>query len=652
MSATKGDRPRVKIFDQETLTWVDDDDDIDSDKPLPPLPPGPFYQSGEVKFDPILGEWIAFNTGFRILLSRSPTGKPTIRDAKRNSVQLNALSDRQKWDTIDAIEDATWRQFGGLDSLNRMIAKDSGEPLEYDDRKADAWEAYESGQRVNFTTWEIISHDLGGNTKPGQLVAAMKEEQEAQLQPGKFPIEALNETQRRIAEDVATVHELPIQLAAMPAIAVIAAALGKSWKLTGAVNGRDNFANLYIIPGAPKSTGKGASAQLANPIIEASAILAEDWKASERPNLETKRQIMDARAKYFTACLARRKDGRRSLTSTELKTLEAELQDANAELERIKPLLATPPSYHVGNATSEALAMKFARNNDTLFALAYEGGDTLRVMLGKYGKGESADFDLWLSGYSVEPYQSDRVLRGNVNITPCLTALIFCQPSLLRELYSNEEAFERGLTARILPFICEPALKEDDGQQRNVSAYHRDAWRDMITGLLANRRLATGGPVVVQCSEEAREIFRAFHNESIRLRNGQFRDIGGELGRWRENACRIALGLCIADNTAADTLTGEQAERAVTLARWAQRAALQVMHAGRMERRQVRANKLRELLDEYGGQVTLRNLEKSHGFVAEEVERLAADFPAQLRLESKQNPNGGPQSRILKWQQH
>ncbi len=67
---------------------------------------------------------------------------------------------------------------------------------------------------------------------------------EAQLQPGQFPVDALNETQRRIAEDVATVHELPIELAAMPALAVTAAALGKGWKLTGAVNGRENFGNL------------------------------------------------------------------------------------------------------------------------------------------------------------------------------------------------------------------------------------------------------------------------------------------------------------------------------------------------------------------------------------------------------------------------
>jgi Protein of unknown function (DUF3987) len=487
------------------------------------------------------------------------------------------------------------------------------------------------------------------NAKALELAEEKRDQIEAQFNPGPFPIDAMSPTQRRIVESVANVYELPIELAAMPALAVIGAALGKAWKLTGAVNGRENFGNLYIIPGAPKSTGKGAAAQLAQPIVDASSKLIEDWKANEKPDLETKKLVLEARLKILIPCLAQRKDNGRLLPPSESQALETELRNANAEIERIKPFLTAAPSYHVGNATSEALATKFVRNGETLFALAYEGGDVLRVLLGKYSKGESADLDLWLSGYSVEPYQSDRVLRGNVNIIPCLTALIFCQPSLLRELYSNEEAFERGLTARLLPFICESSLQEDDGAERSVSVHHRQAWNDLISELLNQRRkvLASGAPAIVRCHPEARELFRDFHNESIKLRNGPCRDVEGELGRWRESGCRIGLGLCVADNPGASEMTKEQAERAVILARWAHRSALQVMHSGRMERRLGRANKLHDLVTRYDGQVTLRALEKSHGFPQDEVERLVLSFPALLRLETKQNPRGGPQSRIL-----
>jgi len=191
---------------------------------------------------------------------------------------------------------------------------------------------------------------------------------------------------------------------------------------------------------------------------------------------------------------------------------------------------------------------------------------------------------------------------------------------------------------------CYVTIQQGTGGNRENGGRH-----DLIIGLLEKRQkvMASGQPAIVQCDAGGREVFRAFHNESIRLRNGEFRDIEGELGRWRENACRIGLGFCIADDPGANTLTKKQAERAVKLARWGHHSALQVMHGGRMERQAVRVNRLLYLIGEYGGEATVRGLEKSHGFKTAEVERLAADFPSQLHIETRQNPKGGPQSRVL-----
>jgi hypothetical protein len=68
------------------------------------------------------------------------------------------------------------------------------------------------------------------------------------------------------------------------------------------------------------------------------------------------------------------------------------------------------------------------------------------------------------------------------------------------------------------------------------------------------------------------------------------------------------------------------------LARWAHYSAIQVMHGGLIERRLTRVNKLCALLADHRGLVTLGNLEMIHGLKPDEVERLAADFPLQLRL--------------------
>jgi len=55
------------------------------------------------------------------------------------------------------------------------------------------------------------------------------------------------------------------------------------------------------------------------------------------------------------------------------------------------------------------MGIQFARNNCSLFAFSPEAGEPVRVMLGKYTKENKGDFDLWLSGYSVEVFRTDRV---------------------------------------------------------------------------------------------------------------------------------------------------------------------------------------------------------------------------------------------------
>ena len=264
--------------------------------------------------------------------------------------------------------------------------------------------------------------------------------------------------------------------------------------------------------------------------------------------------------------------------------------------------------------------------------------------MGKYRNDGAADYDLYLSGYSVEPWRCDRVGSGSTQITPCLSMLLLMQPSILRELMSDEESYERGMTARILPFVCEIGhIAEDDGIARAVNPATKARWRELVRNALARRRGMASEPHTVTCNPEAREVFRAFHNESVRLRNGEFKDIEGELGRWRENAVRLALGQCLADNLEAVYLTGEQAERTVRLARWCVLSALEITNTGRMERLTKRANKLHETLAACPAIAsTVRDLKTRHRFEGDEVRRLVANFPHWFKLEKKTDTGGRP----------
>lgn len=116
------------------------------------------------------------------------------------------------------------------------------------------------------------------------------------MQPGPFPVGALNATMRAIAEETATVHDIPIELPAMATVGTMAGALGKSRELVGAVNGRSSFGNLYVIAAAPKSTGKGATGGITSPLTAASADMVREFLENERPDLKVEKKVLEKEA--------------------------------------------------------------------------------------------------------------------------------------------------------------------------------------------------------------------------------------------------------------------------------------------------------------------------------------------------------------------
>jgi hypothetical protein len=76
------------------------------------------------------------------------------------------------------------------------------------------------------------------------------------------------------------------------------------------------------------------------------------------------------------------------------------LERIQERLAEISPLNAWPPTYIVGNCTSAALTEILKRNGETILRFSPEAGELIRIALGKFTKGNAADFDLYLSGYS------------------------------------------------------------------------------------------------------------------------------------------------------------------------------------------------------------------------------------------------------------
>ena len=60
---------------------------------------------------------------------------------------------------------------------------------------------------------------------------------------------------------------------------------------------------------------------------------------------------------------------------------------------------------------------------------------------------------------------------------------------------SNDEAFEHGMTARIITFIVETEPLEDDGIIRQIGVNVESAWSQLIRGILKQRDKLAGNPL-------------------------------------------------------------------------------------------------------------------------------------------------------------
>jgi hypothetical protein len=466
-------------------------------------------------------------------------------------------------------------------------------------------------------------------------------------EPGKFPMEALPVIMRDAVATVAATYGLPPELPGMAALATLAGAIGKGAIVRGAVDDRDTHCNLFVFAGAPKSFGKGSAAKVVQGLINLSNQLGEDFRERWLPEMRGRLKVLEKQTELWASQIAKRKKGKVELTEDEIRDLQKCVTDAEREKEVLQRQVATLPSYHVGSATGAALCQILCRNNGTILSYSPEAGDMIRVALGRYTGDGKGDADLFLSGYSVEPFNEARVGRGKTTLLPCISVLWLCQPSLLRELIGNEEAYERGLTARAMIFCCEweGPIPHDDGTPRHLDSAALEAWQAKLAAIVKLREAVD--PLEITCSPEARSVFRAFYNEAVDLRNGRCRDMEAELGRWRENAVRIAGGLAVLEGAA--SITQDIAERAVKLARWAHVSGLAVVNAGAETRRRTMLERVISLIRDAGGEITLRVLRKNHGVLETEVEHLARLYPSRLVVEDRPaGSKGGRPSRIVR----
>jgi uncharacterized protein DUF3987 len=460
----------------------------------------------------------------------------------------------------------------------------------------------------------------------------------------EFPLDCLPEVLRHMVEEVSRSNLVPVSLPAACGLGIIASSLGASLEVH---TGPDTTTrgNLFIMPVAASGVGKGRSLKsLAQPLRDFEEKLIQQWKSETWPGLEAQRSVREIEIKRLNTLIGSKKGNTdRNENIAEMTRLKAELLAVTEKL--VAPCMIT------GDATKEALALKLSQGkNEAIASISGEARGCVDVLCGRYNKktGES----IFTEGYSGDPSTIHRKGSPPVNLKrPCLSVLWMIQPDKLKEMLQLESMTSSGLMARflIVNTRAEPQLETEYRPPLNESV--KLQWDDLIKGLATHFHEAAT-PVVLSTPQEIMKLFRDYRNEIVRRRRsgGDLADVNEYAARWAENAWRIALVLHAAvrgSQAGQCPLSSDTASNAIKLMRWFSKQQLQLLSAGREEKRMERLNRLIGLLsNEPDNTCTLRDLIRRYYFTKEEVQALASAYPNHICIKTVQ-PDGPGRPSVL-----
>jgi len=221
------------------------------------------------------------------------------------------------------------------------------------------------------------------------------------------------------------------------------------------------------------------------------------------------------------------------------------------------------------------------------------------------------------------------------------------QPDAARKAFADESMTQSGLLPRFLIFDPKAEPQERFTQPEPIPHATKGAWSSLVAELVESFRKQGNEARTVTASKGALAVFTNYELENVRRRrhSGDLRDLASFVARWTENAWRLAVVLHAANHGSqahAEELDSATAENAVKVMRWFSARQLETLSAGRWETLRKRLLALLAVLAQANGEISLRELRRSHSFEEDEIKQLQATFPKSFRIQRKRPETGRP----------
>lgn len=401
-------------------------------------------------------------------------------------------NEKQAWSELAAWNMTCCRPPLGKDELRRCFesARNGGDNAEFSCPAPDAWE----------TPTPFMAHALPS-----------------------FPLEALPSTLAGFVAEVAASTQVPVDMPAMLALAVVGAAGAGSCRVQVGQTHTEPL-NTYVAvvmePGSRKSATMEA---MSAPLRDAERQRRQDTDANIAGARE-RRAVEDKRLTFLRDKAAKESnDIERGVLQEEIADLAAALTDVPA----VPRLLAD-------DVTPEKLAGLLAEQSGVLALLSAEGG-VFGMMAGRY-QNAGVNLDLYLKGHAGESYRVDRVGRPPDDIASVrLTLGLAVQPDVLHSLADSPTFRGRGLLGRFLFSLPENLVGGRAYQNRPVCPKAQASYNAAIRAVLAFSPPDADTLHSLRLDGPALEIWTEYHDETERRQAD-----GGDLAGIRDWASKLA----------------------------------------------------------------------------------------------------------------
>jgi hypothetical protein len=341
-----------------------------------------------------------------------------------------------------------------------------------------------------------------------------------------FPLEVLPPALAGFVRDVAVCTQVPADMPAMLALAVVAAA-GARRCLVRIGDTHSEPLNLYVCvvmePGSRKS-------QTLDQVTAPLRAFEREEYAKMEPVItasRSEREIQETRLRNLRATSAK------CNKPTDREALSAQIQEITENIAEVP----VAPRLLADDVTPEKLASIMAQQAGVMAIFSAEGG-IFGTLAGRYSDGK-ANLDLFLKAHAGEEYRCDRQNRPSEFVRNCcLTMGLTVQTDVIASMAEHASFRGRGLLGRFLYSIPEDLVGDRLYQNRRPNLAAADLYAAAIASILQLPEADPVDPVsrhTLTISGASLEIWAEYANEVERRQKK-----GADLYEIRDWASKLA----------------------------------------------------------------------------------------------------------------